>query len=253
MRLGPAVELVIEGGRLLERTDEMRRGGPFGRWVGAVEAKDAERVQQLGDRAGEAACDSRSGLVVALQPGERGIPELGRRQSLGERLERGDHTVAERLPVHRRERCVSRPRGKCGGGDQAIGRDPRCGARLGEVVIVAGQPEDRHHRPAPAPLKQPGQGGRAEPLVDGIERPSEEPGLLAGGDGQRTGRQQPRQLPLAPGGGDESRRQRGIERRGTRRRCLEGVLERRGDEAQAHVACPRRMVRGESERSGEAS
>ena len=135
----------------------------------------------------------------------------------------------------------------------SVASDPARLTRLGEIVIVAGYPEDRDHRPLPLPLQHSGQGGGRERLVDGVERAGEEPRLLASGDDEGAGLAETCQGRF-PGG----RRQDGVCQRrievslaGCGR--LDGWRERSRHYAERHSTCPTRMVRGEPEVSGAAS
>ena len=92
--------------------------------------------------------------------------------------------------------------------------------------------------------------------MDGVERPGEEPRLLPRGDGQRTRGAEPGEQRVACGRREKRRGERvdGFGPRTLARRGgLERVLERGGDETEAHAVCPNRMVRGESAPSGDAS
>ena len=105
-------------------------------------------------------------------------------------------------------------------------------------------------------LQDGGKRRSAEGLVDGVERPGEEPRLLAGGDGERAGAAEPGEQRVPCGRRQEGGGER-VDGLGPRalacRGRLERVLERRGDEAKAHAVCPSRIVRGESAPSGDAS
>ena len=222
--------------------------------MGAVEADDAGRREQLGDGAGEGRGDRRLRPVMPSQPIEGLVSELGRRQARAERVERGGDTLAERLAVHRGERRVGRARRQRRGHEGAVRRQPRRVARLREIVIVARDPEDRHHRARPLSLQHPGERRRGERLVHGVQRPGEEPGLLTAGHRERARLRAAG--PARPPAPVTARRPREAPGRSPPSRGSGRTRERvewRGYEAEAHGSRPARMVRGESGLSGAAS
>ena len=109
-RFGLPLQVGIDRRRVLQRPKDDRCGRRLGRGMGAVEADDAGRREQLGDGAGEGRGDHRLRPIMPSQPIEGLVSELGRRQARAERVERGSDTLAERLAVHGGERCVGWPR-----------------------------------------------------------------------------------------------------------------------------------------------
>ena len=251
--LDPAVEVVVQGGGLAEGAQQMRCRRPLRGRVGAVKQQQAEWTEQLGQSSGVGGGDGSLGAVVALEPSHCGVAELGDGKVGGQLFQCRTDALAQVLLVHRREWRFGWAGRKAGGRHGPVGREPRRRARLGEIVIVTGEPENRHDGPLPAPLEQTREGHGAERLVNGIERSGEQARLLPGRHREGAGAPEPGEL-LVPGGrGDECLGQRVVQGRRPWRGRLERVLERRGSEAQAHAACPSRIVRGESGPGVEAS
>ena len=73
--------------------------------------------------------------------------------------------------------------------------------RLGKVVVVARHPEHGHHRHAAFSLQSLRQRDRRQRLVNGVERPREEHGLLPRGHGEHVARREA----VAAGPGDHRR------------------------------------------------
>ena len=205
--------------------------------MGAVQADHAQRRQQLRHRPRVASRDRRLRLVVALQPVERGLAELGIREVGRESVERRPHVRPERLPVHRGQRSLRRPRWERRSHHGSIGADPGGLTRFGVVVVVTGQPEHRHHGPRPLPLEYPRQPRGGERLVNRVQGAGKKPGLLPGGDGQRARTLQPGDSRLQRRGCDERLRQIGIERVGSGARAPQRPIDNRGrDETKRHAA-----------------
>jgi hypothetical protein len=120
-------------------------------------------------------------------------------------------------------------------------------------MVVAGHPEHGNDRALPLAFQHPSQGGGRERLVNGVERPGEQTGLLSGGDDEGAGLAQSRQRRFSGGRRDDGVRQRRIEVSLTRRRDLDSGHEWRWNNAKRHSTCPTRMVRGELEVSDVAS
>jgi len=72
---------------------------------------------------------------------------------------------------------------------------------LGEIVIVSRDPEHGHHRHAAFSLQSLRQRDRRQRLVNGVERPREEHGLLPRGHGEHVARREA----VAAGPGDHRR------------------------------------------------
>jgi hypothetical protein len=84
-------------------------------------------------------------------------------------------------------------------------------AGLREVVIVAGDPEERDNRATPLLFQHRGQRGGRQGLVNGVERPGEQRRLLSRSHHQDAGRLEPTAERLVTRRGHDGRQQRGIE------------------------------------------
>jgi hypothetical protein len=136
----------------------------------------------------------------------------------------------------------------------SVSADPAGPARLHKVVIIACDPEHRNDGSLPLPFKYAGAGGRGERLVNRVERPGEQSGLLAGGDGhcsrlcQAVQRRRSWREGVDGGGGQVP----GESMLSWRREIL-NWSEWSGHDPEGHQLCPTRMVRGAPGVSGEAS
>jgi hypothetical protein len=126
-------------------------------------------------------------------------------------------------------------------------------ARLGKIVIVAGDPEDRHHRPLPLTFQDARNPGGREGLIDRLERPSEESRLLPGGDRDGPWLTEAGKCRRSGYAGYERISQRGVEMTLPWRGKFHHRSNGSRHNSQGHPTCPTRMVRGASVVSGEAS
>jgi hypothetical protein len=239
-------QLGVERRRFLQRPQEQRRHGRLDRGVGRLEDRNPEPAQQLRHGAGERRRVVRLRPVVAFQPRQHPVAELGGVGLVPDGVEQRPDRVVQALPVERRERRVGRPRRQVEAPD-VVGRGEQMAVRrFGVVVIVARHPEHRHHRVRERGLQPPRDGGRAEGLVERVQRAGEEARLLPGGDAQGAPREQA--LHGAPRGvvGQERVAQGGRRAPGgrcpvRRRRAARG--QRRGAEFERHCRHSR-MNRG---------
>ena len=196
---------------------------------------DPERPEQLGQRAGVA----RRRRWPRAGSGAGATSRVASRYSEARQAGRERPRAPRSTPPPSGWRYIGVSGASGGrGGSAAVARVPSAAihdgaARLGEVVVVAGQPEDRHHRPAPALLQDAGEGRGAERLVDGVQRPGEEARLLTGGDREGAGLPQPGRAPRRASPRARTRRRaRGIEPppgrgAGSSSGCSSGVATKR--------------------------
>ena len=111
---------------------------------------------------------------LAFGIGKRGIEGVERRPDLG----------AQQLAKQRQLWRLMRALAQHDLDQLAIAPEHRRVIGLGEIVIVSGDPEHRHHRHSALPLDAPGQGDRRQRLVDRVQRPGEKRGLLPRRDRQ---------------------------------------------------------------------
>ena len=108
-----------------------------------------------------------------MHSGRQRPPELGD--------ERGDRLVEDHAGRGQADRLALRRVAQ--GADLARVVEDAGGPHLGEVVVVGGHPEHRHHGRAALLLQAGRDLDRAEGLVQDVERASEEPRLLPGDEG----------------------------------------------------------------------
>ena len=204
-----------------ERAQQVRRRGPLDGGMGAVEQRGCPAAPAAPPSRRRSSRPPSPRTIVSFEPGQRGVPEFRRRQAGRERLERGAHTVAQQLAVHRRQGRVGRPRRQRRPGHGAVRPDPRGVARLREVVVVAGEPEHRHHRPAPALLEHPGERAALRALWTVYSGPVNSPGCCPVVTARAPGVAAAR-AGLAGDRGHERRRERGSSPPARSSRRLEG-------------------------------
>ena len=155
VRLGPAVEVVVEraGLRAARAPDAARRRAWRPDGCCRSTARRADRAARPWRRR---SCRRPSPPVGSAARARRAVAS---RNSRGRQPGRERARGRARLPRPAAARYigVSGASGGRGGSEAvasgAVGRDPGGRARLGEIVVVAGQPEHRHDRPVPAPLE----------------------------------------------------------------------------------------------------
>jgi hypothetical protein len=221
--------------------------------MGALQTHDPCGSDQLRKRPRKTSGQGRAGLVVTSKPLDGPVPELGSLEVGGQLLEDDTDLVAHRLAVEWGQG------GLCGTGrqrstmDGAIRGNPADLTRLDIVVIVTGNPEDRHHGPLPLPLQNSGHAGGRKRLVDGIERTGKQSRLLAGRhcNGVRLAKARQSRIPRRTRnyGVGQCRIEAAFPGRGE----IPERRQRGGYDPQGHATCPSRIVLGVSGPSGEPS
>ena len=165
---------------------------------------------------------------------------------VGDPLDQRVDLRTEEGSVHRELGGVGGARKEAAGRDRAIPPEPRCRARLGVVVVVPREPEEGDHRALPPLLEEVGEGLGGERLVDGVEGPGKEPGLLPRRDHDYLGVAELGEERLGARCGDDRVEQRRVEAARAGGRPLRMLLERGGDDAEGHAArSAMRMARGD--------
>src|SRR5438067_2647389 len=116
------------------------------------------------------------------QPFEHASLEFGVGRALLDLPQRVGDLRATRLARQRQHRSLGRALAQRYLSGLAVLVEEPGVIRLGEVVVVPRDPEHGDHRRAPLARDPPGERHRREGLIDGVQRTSEEPRLLAGRD-----------------------------------------------------------------------
>ena len=164
------------GRRLGELARQHGRRQALERLVGRVEHDQLR--QHSRDEARERRAERLARAVAGAHELERLVaPEPGRERAR-ELVDQPRHGVVEAdVPGREPDRLVAGAVAQRAEG--ASGVDDRRRAHLGEVVVVRGYPEHRHHGRAALGLETLGDDDRRERLPEHEQRAAEEPGLLA--------------------------------------------------------------------------
>ena len=146
-----------------------------------------QRVQCAGERVRQRGL----GAVPSLEPLDHAGLEFGLGRAVLELGQRRDDLLTTGLPCDGDERRLGRPLAQYDLDQLTPGVQEPGVIRLGEIVVVPRDPEHRHDGHPPLPLEAARQRDRRQGLVDGVERPGEEPGLLAGREDQDVARREP--------------------------------------------------------------
>ncbi len=233
----------LETARVLERPSHDGRSPGLQRVVRAIETKHTEGSEKFGKGGAAGRREGRLGPEVCPQPLEHlGVPFEGG-EVRGQRGQRRFNSGAERLAGHRPKRGLGRSIRQGLDVEGAVRAEPRGVIGLGEVVVVSRDPEERDHGAMPPSGQHLGERGGRQRLVDRVERPREERGLLPCSDDEHAGLGEARAQRGLPGARDDGGQERGVEpaRQGRRPGGARG--EGRRDDAHQEVRRESMMAR----------